>query len=145
MPDALSLLNVDNARHLKHLVWAVYDGVLLVGRRPELPGDCPWCKVLAGLYQHIYRGCDDVAHCPPHMLDSWDCQERIEALHRGAGLAPCKVAREEHPSPGGGPEAVLNAAPRHQPGGIGMDAPTAHHPVCPRGLIVEQLHPPVGL
>ena len=87
VPDALSLLNVDDARHLERLAWAVYDGMLLVGGRPKLPGDRPWCTVLAGLYKHIYRGHNDVAHCPPHTLGSWDCQERIEALRRGGGLS----------------------------------------------------------
>ena len=86
MPDALSLLNVNDAHHLEHLAWAVYDGVLLVGGRPKLPGNHPWCMVLAGLYKHIYRGREDVAHCPPDTLASWDCQERIEALCRGGRL-----------------------------------------------------------
>ena len=49
MPDALALLNVEDVCHLEHLVWAVYDGILLVGLRPELLGNCPWCTVLAGL------------------------------------------------------------------------------------------------
>ena len=80
VPNTLALLNVNDAHHLKHLAWAVYNGVLLVGLQPELPGDCPWCMVLAGLHKHIYRGCDDVAHCPPHTLGSWDCQEWIEVL-----------------------------------------------------------------
>ena len=87
MPDALSLLNMDDACHLERLAWAVYDGALLVGGQPELPEDHPWCTVLAGLYKHIYRGCDDAAHCPPHTLGSWDCQEGIEVLHRGEGLS----------------------------------------------------------
>ena len=77
MPDALALLNVDDAHHLERLMWAVYDGALLVGMRPELPGNHPWCKVLAGLHKHIYRGCDDVAHCLSHTLGSSDCQEWI--------------------------------------------------------------------
>ena len=42
--------------------------------------------VLAGLYKRIYRGQEDVAHCPPHMLASWDCQERVEALQREGRL-----------------------------------------------------------
>ena len=75
MPDTLALLNVNDVRHLKHLAWAVYDGVLLVVPQPKLLGDCPWCTVLAGLHQHIYRGCNDAAHCLPQMLGSWDCQE----------------------------------------------------------------------
>ena len=79
MPDTLALLNVDDTHHLEHLAWAVYDGTL-VGLWPKLPGDHPWCTVLAGLHKHIYRGHDDVAHCPLHMLGSWDCQEQIEAL-----------------------------------------------------------------
>ena len=68
MPDALSLLNVNDARHLEHLMWAVYDGALLVGEWPELPENHPWCTVLASLYRHIYRGCEDAAHCPPYTL-----------------------------------------------------------------------------
>ena len=75
VPDALALLNVDNARHLECLTWPVYDSILLVGPWPKLSGDHSWCTVLAGLHQHIYRGCNDVAHCPPQMLGSWDCQE----------------------------------------------------------------------
>ena len=84
--DALALLNVNDARHLECLVWAVYDGVLLAGPWPELPGDRPWCTVLAGLHKYIYRGHDDAAHCLLHMLGSWDCQEWIEALQRGGRL-----------------------------------------------------------
>ena len=79
MPDALALLNMNDICHLKCLAWAVYDGALLVGPRPKLSGDRSWCTVLAGLHQHIYRGCDDAAHCLPQMLGSWDCQERIDA------------------------------------------------------------------
>ena len=65
----------------------VYDGILLVGPQPELSGDHPWCTVLAGLHQHIYRGHDDMAHCPPQTLGSWDCQEWIEALHHMGSLS----------------------------------------------------------
>ena len=72
MPDALSLLNINNAHHLEHLAWVVYDGALLVGEWPELPGNHQWCTVLADHYKHIYRGRDDVAHCPHYMLAYWD-------------------------------------------------------------------------
>ena len=34
MPDALSLINVNNVHHLKRLTWAVYDRALIMGRRP---------------------------------------------------------------------------------------------------------------
>ena len=87
MPDALALLNVKDTRHLKCLVWAVYDGMLLVGPQPELSGNHPWCMVLARLHKHIYRGCNHVAHCLPQMLGSWDCQEQMEALWRVGGLS----------------------------------------------------------
>ena len=93
VPDALSLLNMNNAHHLEHLAWAVYDSVLLVGGRPKLPGDCPWCMVLAGLYKHIYRDCNDIAHCPPHTLGSWDCQEWIEVLRRGGRLSSMRSSQ----------------------------------------------------
>ena len=36
--------------------------------------------MLAGLYRHIYRGHDNVAHCPSYTLASWDCKERTKAL-----------------------------------------------------------------
>ena len=75
MPDALALLNMNDVHHLECLTWAVYDGAMLVGLQPKLPGDHPWCTVLAGLHKHIYRGHEDAAHCPPQMLGSWDCQE----------------------------------------------------------------------
>ena len=87
VPDALALLNVNDICHLEHLMWAVYDGTLLVGPWPELWGDRSWCTVLAGLHKHIYRGCDDTAHCLPQTLGSWDCQERIEALRQVGGLS----------------------------------------------------------
>ena len=41
MPNAMALLNVDDAHHLECLAWAVYNGVLLVGPWPKLPGDHP--------------------------------------------------------------------------------------------------------
>ena len=63
VPNALALLNMADVRHLERLTWAVYDGM-----------------VLAGLQQHIYRGHDNVAHCPPQMLSSWDHKEQVEAL-----------------------------------------------------------------
>ena len=87
MPDALALLNVNDVCHLEHLMWVVYDGVLLEGPQPELLGDHSWCTVLAGLHQHIYRGRDDMAHCPPQTLGSWDCQEQIEALRHVGSLS----------------------------------------------------------
>ena len=93
MPDALALLNVNDVHHLEHLAWAVYDDTLLVGLQPELSGDCPWCTVLTGLHKHIYRGCDDAAHCPPQTLGSWDCQEQIEALWRVGGLGFTRSAQ----------------------------------------------------
>ena len=36
VPDAVSQINLN---HLKHLTWAIYNGALLVGSQPELPGD----------------------------------------------------------------------------------------------------------
>ena len=81
---------MDDARHLERLTWAVYDGTLLVGVRPKLPGDCPWCTVLACLHKHIYWGCNDVTHCPPHTLGSWDCQEWIEVLQTGGRLSSAR-------------------------------------------------------
>ena len=62
-----------------------------------------------------------------------------------AGSAPHKAAGGEHPGPGGGPEAALDTAPRHRPGGIVMDVPMAHPPVHLQDVTVEQPHPPVHL
>ena len=87
MPDTLALLNVNDVHHLKQLMWVVHYGVLLVDPRPKLSGNRPWCTVLAGLHQYIYRGCDDTAHRPPQMLGSWDCHEQIEALRHVGGLS----------------------------------------------------------
>ena len=87
LTDALSLLNVNDTCHLECLTWVVYDGALLVGGQPELPGNCQWCTVLAGLYKHIYRRRDDMAHCLLYTLASWDCKERTDALHQGGKLS----------------------------------------------------------
>ena len=80
MPNTLLQVNLIDTHHLKHLAWAVYNGALLVGGQPELPGDCQWCTVLADIFKHIYRGHDDAAHCPPYTLALWDCQQRTEVL-----------------------------------------------------------------
>ena len=86
---------MEDVHHLKCLTWVVYDGVLLVGPQPELSGDRPWCTVLAGLQQHIYRGRDDVAHCPLQMLSSWDHQEWVEALHCVGGLSSAQSGQRQ--------------------------------------------------
>ena len=99
VPDALSLLNVNDTCHLECLAWAVYDGALSVGGWPELPGNRSWCTVLASLYKHIYRGREDVAHCPPYMLASWDCQVRVEALHRGDRLSSTQGGQQRASRP----------------------------------------------
>ena len=141
MPDALSLLNVNDACHLEHLMWAVYDGALLVSGWPELPGNCLWCTVLASLYKHIYRGCKDVliarhTHWPPGTA-----RRGLRSCIEVAGSAPHGVASGEHPGPGRDPGAALNATPRHQHRGIGMDAPTAHPLAHHRGATVGQPYP----
>ena len=82
VPDTLSLLNLNDTRHLECLTWAVYDGALLVGRQSELPGDHQWCTVLVGTFKHIYKGHDDAAHCPSYTLALWDCQQRTKALRQ---------------------------------------------------------------
>ena len=115
VPDALSLLNVNNTCNLKRLTWAIYDGALLVGRQPELPGNHQWCTVLAGLYKHIYRGCDDVAHCPLYTLDSWDCQERTKVLHQEGKLGSVRSGHKRASRPRRSPGAALDATPGHQP------------------------------
>ena len=80
MPDAMLLVNLNDTCHLEHLTWAVYDGALHVGNCPELLGECQWCTMLAGIFQHIYKDCNETAHCPPYTLVSWDCQQRTEVV-----------------------------------------------------------------
>ena len=87
----MPLVNLNDTRHLEHLVLAVYNGALCVRNHPDLPGECQWCTVLAGIFQHIYRGHDKTAHCPPYTLASWDCQQRTDVVceecrARGQGL-----------------------------------------------------------
>ena len=98
MPDALSL-NINDACHLEHLAWAVYDGVLLVGRQPELSGDHQWCTMLAGTFKHIYRGHNDVAHCLPYTLASWDCQDRTEVLCQEGRLGAVQSSHKKASRP----------------------------------------------
>ena len=143
MPDALSLLNVNNARHLKWLGWAVYDGALLVGMQPELPGNCRWCTVLAGLYKHIYRGCDDVAHCSPYTQPLGIARRGLRHFIEREGSALCGVASGEHPGPGGGPGAALDATPGHWSRGVGAGTPTAHHLTHCQGATTGDPHPPM--
>ena len=76
----MPLVNLNDTRHLECLAWAVYDRALHVGSCPELPGECQWCTMLAGIFKHIYKGRDETAHCPPYTLVSWDCQQRSEVV-----------------------------------------------------------------
>ena len=144
MPYALSLLNVNDACHLEHLMWVVYDRALLVGRQPELPGNHQWCTMLAGFYKHIYRGRDDTAHCPPQTLASWDYQERTGTLSRGESWVLRGVATGEHPGPGEDLGAAPDATPRCQLLRIGADTPAAHCPTLPRCHCGEPLSPGVN-
>ena len=90
VPDALLLVNLKDTHHLEHLAWAGYNRALLVGSHPELQQECQWCTVLAGIFKHIYKGCDEMAHCPPYILASWDCQQRMEvACEEHRQNAPC--------------------------------------------------------
>ena len=43
--------------------------------------------MLADLHQHIYKGCDDAAHCPPFMTASWDYHDQTKVLHREGRLS----------------------------------------------------------
>ena len=49
VPDVLALLNIEDARHLERLAWAIYDSTLLMGPQPKRLGPWPWCTMLAGL------------------------------------------------------------------------------------------------
>ena len=90
VPDTLLLVNLKDTCHLERLTWAVYDGALLVGSHPELPGECQWCTMLASIFKHIYKGCNETAHCLPYTLASWDCQQRMEvACEEHRQNAPC--------------------------------------------------------
>ena len=80
MLDAMPLVNLNDTRHLECLAWAVYNGALCVGNCPELLGEHQWCTVLAGIFQHIYKGRNKTAHCLPYTLVSWDCQQRTEVV-----------------------------------------------------------------
>ena len=55
--------------------------------------------VLAGLYEHIYRGCNDAAHCPPYTLASWDCQERTEVLRQEGRLGSAQSGQRRASMP----------------------------------------------
>ena len=78
--DAMLLVNLNDTWHLERLTWAVYNGALHVGNHPELLGECQWCTMLVGIFQHIYKGHDETAHCPPYTLVSWDCQQRTDVV-----------------------------------------------------------------
>ena len=65
MPDTMLLVNLNDTRHLECLAWTVYNGALHVGNCPELLGEHQWCTMFAGIFQHIYKGHDETAHCPP--------------------------------------------------------------------------------
>ena len=81
IPDAVLLVNLKDTHHLECLAWAVYDRALLVGSHPELPGECQWCTMLAGIFRHIYKGCNESAYCLPYTLVLWDCQQGTEVAY----------------------------------------------------------------
>ena len=76
----MPLVDLNDTHHLERLAWDVYDGALHVGNHPELPGECQLCTMLAGIFQHIYKGHNKTAHCPPYTLASWDCQQRTDMV-----------------------------------------------------------------
>ena len=80
MLDIMLLVNLNDTWHLKCLAWAVYDRALHVGNCPQLPGEHQWCTVLSGIFKHIYKGCDETAHCPLYTLVSWNCQQRTDVV-----------------------------------------------------------------
>ena len=128
--DTLALLNVEDAQHLERLAWAVYNGAILVGPRPKLSGTCTWCAVLAGLQRHIYRGCNDAAHCPPQTLGSWDHEERVEALHHVGSLSGQRQTSQPwRRSRSSSPQCSQTPAHEGQPRAMSPHTPSR----CPHG------------
>ena len=129
MLDAMPLVNLNDTWHLEHLAWAVYDKALHVGNYPELPGEHQWCTMLAGIFQHIYKGHDETAHYPPFSLASWDCQQRTEVVceeHRQNNTHGKHNGRHRARGQGSrsGPGIIL----RHQAERGGPDSPMVPHP-----------------
>ena len=142
MPDALSLLNLNDACHLEPLTWVLYDGALLVGRQSELPEDRQWCTMLAGTFKHIYRGHDDAAYCPPYTLASGIVNRGLRCFTKREDGVLHRVATRTHPGPGEeDPGAAPGAIPGCQVIGIGTDTPAAPHPTCHQGATVGNPYP----
>ena len=131
--DAVPLVNLKDTHHLECLTWAVYDGALLVGSHPELPGECQWCTVLAGIFRHIYKGRDKVAHCPPIPWHHGAASREQRWLVKGAGRMPCAAGRmmdvePGHRDQGAAPGFVLRCqAKRGGPDTLAVPYPTHHH------------------
>ena len=131
MPDAMPLVNLNDTQHLESLAWAVYDRALHVGNHPELLGEHQWCTLLAGIFQHIYKGHNETAHCPPYTLVSWDRQQRTDVVseehrqnttygrHDGGRRAREQGSRSgsrhcsRTPSQKGGPDSPVVPHPTH--------------------------------
>ena len=63
--DAYTVVDVDDEKALKQLVWAIYDGVLLPGHPPQLWGQHDWAQIMAGTYHLVFWAKHNSDHCPP--------------------------------------------------------------------------------
>ena len=131
VPDTLALLNTEDARHLKRLAWAVYDGALLVGPWPELSGTWPWCTVLVGLqYTSIGATMMWLIACHRHLVPGImknGCRHCI--------VWAASVDENGHHSPVGGLKAALFDAFRCR---CMTDNHRPHLPTCPRDVHMRQ-------
>ena len=117
-----------------------------MGGQPELPGDHPWCTVLAGLYNHIYRGREDAAPLPTtHAQPPGTARRGLRHCIEEAGSAPCKAAERGASWPRRRSEAALNAAPDTGHHGDRDGCSRGSSPVHLQGATVEQPYPPVLL
>ena len=131
VPDALALLNTEDARHLECLAWAIYDGALLVGHGQNFlalgPGaQCWWgcsdTSIGATMTRLIVRH----RHLVPGIMKN-GCR------HCVAWAA--SVDENGHHSPVGGLEAALFNAFRCQ---CMTDNHRLHLPTRPRDVHMRQ-------
>ena len=63
------VMDVNDELGIERLVRAVYDGVLLPSKMPELSSQHSWDRMIMGMFTLIYKGkksCDHCPHAPLH-------------------------------------------------------------------------------
>ena len=81
--NAYPRVNLNDVNGLKHLAWAVYNGVCMPGDLPALTGHHNWECIVMGTTLHlIFRGATNKEHCEPSMVASLNAKQATKLVQQ---------------------------------------------------------------